>query len=129
MAAAVLAVRLQPSLTRACVRAVSAVSRRVLDRPAHELEWGPRGKLSLLVTALPEEEDSRSPQEPPAEPEAPGKRRGGGRRSLGCPVRRDGRLSPAAPLLPAGASRARRALLRLRGWKKGETFQPVTFPV
>ena len=47
------------------------VSRRVLDRPAHELEWGPRGKLSLLVTALPEEEDLRSPQEPPAEPEAP----------------------------------------------------------
>uniref|UniRef100_A0A8C9FPA6 Uncharacterized protein n=1 Tax=Pavo cristatus TaxID=9049 RepID=A0A8C9FPA6_PAVCR len=30
------------------------VMRRVLDRPAHELEWGPRGKLSLLVTALPE---------------------------------------------------------------------------
>ncbi|XP_065606985.1 protein mono-ADP-ribosyltransferase PARP14-like [Cyrtonyx montezumae] len=31
------------------------VMRRVLDRPAHELEWGPRGKLSLLVTVPPEE--------------------------------------------------------------------------
>ncbi|XP_072197856.1 protein mono-ADP-ribosyltransferase PARP14 [Excalfactoria chinensis] len=46
------------------------VMRRVLDRPAHEVEWGPRGKLSLLVTALPQE-GSRSPQQPPAEPEAP----------------------------------------------------------
>ncbi|XP_015724138.1 protein mono-ADP-ribosyltransferase PARP14 isoform X2 [Coturnix japonica] len=46
------------------------VMRRVLDRPAHELEWGPRGKLSLLVTALPQD-GSRSPQQPPAEPEAP----------------------------------------------------------
>ncbi|XP_052530569.1 protein mono-ADP-ribosyltransferase PARP14-like isoform X2 [Tympanuchus pallidicinctus] len=46
------------------------VMRRVLDRPAHELEWGPRGKLSLLVTAPPQE-GARSPQQPPAEPETP----------------------------------------------------------
>ncbi|XP_021254183.1 poly [ADP-ribose] polymerase 14 isoform X1 [Numida meleagris] len=43
------------------------VMRRVLERPAHELEWGPRGKLSLLVTAPPEER-SRAPQEPPEAP-------------------------------------------------------------
>ncbi|XP_037254015.1 protein mono-ADP-ribosyltransferase PARP14-like isoform X2 [Falco rusticolus] len=29
------------------------VRRRVLDRRVHELDWGPRGRLSLLVTELP----------------------------------------------------------------------------
>ncbi|XP_075367609.1 protein mono-ADP-ribosyltransferase PARP14-like isoform X1 [Mycteria americana] len=33
------------------------VRQRVLDRRVHELDWGPRGRLSLLVTELPAEGD------------------------------------------------------------------------
>ncbi|XP_042639664.1 protein mono-ADP-ribosyltransferase PARP14 [Tyto alba] len=34
------------------------VRQRVLDRPVHELDWGPRGRLSLLVTELPADGDA-----------------------------------------------------------------------
>lgn len=39
------------------VPVVLAVRRRVLDRRLHELDCGPRGRLSLLVTELPEDGD------------------------------------------------------------------------
>lgn len=40
-----------PPSPHRCV--LCAVRQRVLDRRVHELEWGQRGRLALLVTELP----------------------------------------------------------------------------
>ncbi|XP_069717592.1 protein mono-ADP-ribosyltransferase PARP14 isoform X2 [Phaenicophaeus curvirostris] len=47
------------------------VRQRVLDRRLHELEWGPRGRLSLLVTEPPDDEDAAQDLGPDGGAEVP----------------------------------------------------------
>lgn len=60
------------------VTVVLAVRQRVLDRRVHELDWGPTGRLPLLVTELPADGDPAQVRRA-----APASGRVGGREGVG----------------------------------------------